>query len=70
MYNNEIAKLSLNQKGPIEYLKGVQAELASGIALLRTGSEDDNWFKIGEGMKRVADCQIAVKAYVDMLLSR
>lgn len=68
MYNSELAKLSLNQKGPIDFLKGVTAEMSTGITLLRSASENDNWIKIGEGMKRIADCQVALKAYLDSIL--
>lgn len=68
MYNYETAKQELDKRGPALYLKALFTELNSATTMVRTGAENDSWVRVGEGVKRLVDCQTALKAYMDATL--
>lgn len=70
MYNSEIAKLEFRSSHPADYLKKLYAELGAATTILRNASVNQDWAKVGEGAKRLVDCQTALKAYMDETLPK
>lgn len=68
MYNSEIAKLDFGSHRPADYLKKLYAELVSATTTIRNGAVAQDWSKVGEGVKRLIDCQTALKTYMDETL--